>query len=159
MVLQKVGEFATNILVNGSQEASYTQADDSSYDVGVNSSLSYSEDHQSASAPGFTYDCSVTMPRTNYDYLEIVYDNISYASNTDLHVKVNGSDGTEIYRYSASVHGESGTKVFEGIGGDPGFANGIWVYADSASDVDTVLNVYGRYNYSASHSVSGVSKS
>lgn len=36
--LGNLGEFATDILVNGTQEASYTQSSDSSYDVGISTS-------------------------------------------------------------------------------------------------------------------------
>ena len=40
MVLQKVGEYVTDIVVNGTNEASFSQAEDSTYDINASPSLS-----------------------------------------------------------------------------------------------------------------------
>jgi len=156
MVLQKVGEHVTDIVVNGTNEGSFNQSDDSTYDISVSAqtiTIGFTYFNSYSGADG---DFTETMGVISQDKIDLIKNNTSSSSwSWNLDIEDSNKDyGITITRNGNVVYNEN--IDFEPINASGGGEDiqdsvGTWEisyyeqtgYNDPADDVDFNLTVEG----------------
>jgi len=137
MVLQKVGETATEIQVNGTTEGNFTQVNDSVYDVSVSSNPRV---RRQGTAGGST---SFQIVKTGGD---IVIDKIDWylrvgsGTGSGGFAELNSENGREVYVDDGSFGLED--NIQSGTIQDPNFSNLSFYVDDDTGSVEYDIEVY-----------------